>query len=173
VPSVIVAGAATAVARMAPTGILSVDIINGGTNYVSDPLLLLGFGAGQIGTPVAPTSNTNRSFSIELIQVLESGDEYQTIPSVTISAPDISTGILAVAVASLGSGTGNFSLIQYEASRDYYKVWKNQSPSSELLVRPMADQMNAVIKYFTDLGYTINRYTNTSTGDTISWNVKW
>ena len=173
VPSVIVAGAATAVARMAPTGILSVDIINGGTNYVSDPLLLLGFGAGQIGTPVTPISNTNRSFSIAMIQVLESGDEYQTIPSVTISAPDISTGILAVAVASLGSGTGNFSLTQYEASRDYYKVWKNQSPSSELLVRPMADQMNAVIKYFTDLGYTINRYTNTSTGNTISWNVKW
>jgi len=30
-----------------------------------------------------------------------------------------------------------------------------------------------VIKYFTDLGYTINRYTNPITGDTIAWSVKW
>jgi hypothetical protein len=104
---------------------------------------------------------------------LESGDEYQTAPTVTISAPDIASGVQGVAVASLGSGTGNFSVTQYEPSRDYYKVWKNQSPSSELLTRPMADQMSSVIKYFTDLGYTINRYTNATTNNTISWNIKW
>jgi len=173
VPTVTITGPATAVARMVPTGILSVDIANGGSNYVSDPLLLLAVGGGQIGTPVPPMSDTNRSFSIDRIQVLTSGDEYESVPTVTINAPDVPGGIQAVAVASLGSGTGNFSVTQYEPSRDYYKVWKNQTPSSDLLIRPMTDQMNAVIKYFTDLGYTINRYTNATTNNTLSWNVKW
>jgi len=45
--------------------------------------------------------------------------------------------------------------------------------SNSLIDRPYADQMNAVIKYFTDLGYTITRATNPDTGNTFVWVIKW
>jgi hypothetical protein len=172
VPTVSVSGAATAVAVLLPTGILSVDITSGGSNYVTDPVLTLLPGNAQIGVPVPPLTRVNRSFSVDTIQVLDSGSKYVSTPNVGVSAPEI-PGVTCAATAVLGSGTGNFSIVPYEASQDYFKVWKNQTPSSELLIRPYTDQMSSVTKYFSDLGYTINRFTNPSTGSTIAWNVKW
>lgn len=173
VPNVVISGAATAVAVLNITGLLSIDITTGGSNYVTDPTVVLTNGAGQVGIPVAPITKVNRSFSLDQILVTDSGSGYSSTPAVTISAPEISTGVQATSTATLGSGTGSFSITPYQPSNDYFKVWKNQSPSNELVVRPMNDQMNAVIKYFTDLGYTINRYTNPNTGDTLAWSVKW
>ena len=172
VPNVVISGAATARAIMTPTGLLSVDVSDGGVEYVSDPTLVLENGPGQTGATVPPVNRVNRSFSLDSIIVIEPGSGYQSTPTVVITPPE-TTGTTAEATASLGSGTGSLSIAAYQPSHDYYKVWKQQNPSSELLVRPMTDQMSAVIKYFTDLGYTINRYTNSSTGDTLAWNVKW
>lgn len=173
VPQVVISGAATARAIMFPTSIQEVLITNSGSNYVSDPTLNFTPGTGQVGSPISPVSRVNRSFGVETIQMLNPGAGYASMPVVSISAPQLLTGITATGTATLGSGTGSFSITPYQPSNDYFKVWKNQNPSNELVVRPMNDQMNAVIKYFTDLGYTINRYTNPLTGDTIAWSVKW
>ena len=51
--------------------------------------------------------------------------------------------------------------------QSYYNVWQN------LLVDPAKDSdMSAVIKHFTDLGYSISRRAN-SAGTLFSWYITW
>ena len=95
------------------------------------------------------------------------------MPAVHISPPTGTTAVQATALATIGAGTGSMVLSLYDNSCDYYKVWKNQTPSDSALVRPYADRMDTVIAYFTNLGYTVNRQTNPTTGNTIQWSVMW
>ena len=53
-------------------------------------------------------------------------------------------------------------------SNVYYNVWNGTQTDPTKL-----DQINYVKKYFTDLGYGVNITTNTSSNNTISWNVSW
>ena len=50
----------------------------------------------------------------------------------------------------------------------YYNVWKDLSTDA---VKEL--EMNTVISYFTDKGYSINRITNTVTNNTFSWVISW
>jgi hypothetical protein len=50
----------------------------------------------------------------------------------------------------------------------YANVWKGVVAD-----RSKEIQMSAVIKYFTDLGYSIERRSNTTTGTTFDWQVFW
>lgn len=172
-PSVTVSGLATAYAIMVPTGLSMITVDTRGANYVSTPSVVVSSGAYQIGTPVPPITTVSRSFGVANVEILDTGKGYTTAPDVVFSAPQISDGSTPIASAALGSGTGLFTISHYQASQDYFKVWKNQTPSNEMVIRPMNDQMSAVMKYFSDLGYTINRYTNPLTGNTIAWSIKW
>jgi hypothetical protein len=171
-PAVTISGAATAVAQLASTGIAAVRIIDPGTNYTANPLIEFTPGSAQTTTPVYPITQVNRSFGIQQVVVTHSGDAYTSVPSVQFSATGMS-GSGAQATAVLGSGTGTLGIVRYTASRDYWMVWQQCAPSNSLLVRPYTDQMNAIIKYFDDLGYTITRSTNPATGNTIEWVIKW
>lgn len=55
-----------------------------------------------------------------------------------------------------------------EQARLYFNAWQGIVPD-----RAKEIQMNQVITYFTDLGYTIERKTNALTGDTLKWTVLW
>jgi hypothetical protein len=76
----------------------------------------------------------------------------------------------------IGAGTANTSLglvagvysITNPTSVDYYIVWQGSATD-----RAIQNQMNQVIKYFSDLGYKIERLTNTSTSRTFKWYVYW
>jgi hypothetical protein len=50
----------------------------------------------------------------------------------------------------------------------YCNVWKGVTSD-----RAKEVQMAAVVKYFTDLGYSIERRTNSITGTTFDWIVYW
>jgi hypothetical protein len=50
----------------------------------------------------------------------------------------------------------------------YANVWKGVTSD-----RSKEIQMSAVVKYFTDLGYSIDRRANTTTGSTFDWQVYW
>lgn len=69
-------------------------------------------------------------------------------------------------LASIGMSAG----IQASTplSLTYFLVWKNTSSSTSY-----TNQMNAVIKYFVNLGYVIKRVTNSNTGTTFKWQVTW
>ena len=171
-------GTATAYATMNPTSIAAVRITASGADYTADPLILFTDGPGQIDAPLYPTTKVNRQFEVAAVEILDSGSGYQSSPTVQFSAPQAVGGIVATATATLGVGTGIFSISQYTSSLDYFKVLScgtsgSSGTSSSLVDRPYSDQMNAVIKYFTDLGYTITRATNPATGNTFEWVIKW
>lgn len=172
-PAVNIDGNATAVSLLTATGIDRIVVTDQGQNYTADPTIFLIPGPNQTPTPLPPPLAVQRGFSVASVVVVSSGGSYSSVPSVALGQPQISGGIPATANASIGAGSGTFAIQSYPSSRDYFKVWKGQSPSNSQLVRPYEDQMNTVISYFTNLGYTINRLTNTSTNATMTWKVQW
>lgn len=57
---------------------------------------------------------------------------------------------------------------QYDEAVYYYRVWAGTEEN-----RAKNNQMNAVITYFTNLGYSIDRVTNPTTGETFRWVISW
>lgn len=53
-------------------------------------------------------------------------------------------------------------------ARVYFNVWQGSVDDRAKFI-----QMGKVITYFTDLGYSIERRTNSTTGDTFTWIVSW
>ena len=57
---------------------------------------------------------------------------------------------------------------QYNEAVYYYGVWTGTEDN-----RAKNSQMNTVINYFTDLGYSIDRIVNSTTGETFRWVISW
>ena len=76
----------------------------------------------------------------------------------------------------IGSGTANASLgltagvytLPNPTSISYYTAWQGTSTD-----RAIQNQMEQVIKHFSDLGYKIERLTNSSTNRTFKWYIYW
>ena len=76
----------------------------------------------------------------------------------------------------LGTGTANPALGFTDGiyvpptpvSTAYFTSWQGAFTD-----RALDNQMNAVIKYFGNLGYKVNRLTNSATGKTFRWHVYW
>ena len=74
----------------------------------------------------------------------------------------------------IGSGTANAALGFSDgiyvpptpASTTYFTSWQGSISD-----RALDNQMNAVIKYFGNLGYKVNRLTNSATGKTFRWHI--
>jgi hypothetical protein len=70
------------------------------------------------------------------------------------------------------SAAGNYSITldntTMSTSATYCNVWKGVVAD-----RAKEIQMASIIKYFTDLGYSIERRTNSVTGTTFDWVVNW
>lgn len=171
-PMVVIEGAAIAVARLVPTTISRINVISPGTNWTTVPTVYVVPGALQTGTPIAPSAVATIGYSIKNISIINQGSGYDTPPAITIAPPG-GNGTPATAISYIGSGTGTMVVSGYPDSKDYYKVWKNQTPSNTAFVRPYAERMDTVINYFTALGYTITRQTNPATGNTIQWQIMW
>ena len=79
---------------------------------------------------------------------------------------DIELSILTASADGSYETTIDDSLMTISAT--YANVWKGVVPD-----RSKEVQMASVIKYFTDLGYNIERRANTTTGTTFDWKVYW
>ena len=79
-------------------------------------------------------------------------------------------------VVGAGTGTANADLgltaatstASNPASVDYFNCWQGNVAS-----RPKTDQMNQVILYFENLGYSIQRLKNTTTNKTFKWEINY
>jgi len=78
-----------------------------------------------------------------------------------------------VSIPLTTTGTGTLYIYAYYPSQDYYGAWQGQNMSNPLLSPPYNNQMNAVINYFSTLGYIVNRIVNTTTGNTFTWVLQW
>jgi hypothetical protein len=72
---------------------------------------------------------------------------------------------LQLFTATVNTGT---VMTASDTGQAYYNSWKATSVNKVL-----DDQMNTVIKYFQDLGYSIVRKLNTNTNNTFFWELKW
>lgn len=70
------------------------------------------------------------------------------------------------------SAAGNYEITidttAMTISATYANVWKGT-----IADRAKEIQMASIIKYFTDLGYSIERRSNPTTGTTFDWQVYW
>lgn len=77
---------------------------------------------------------------------------------------------------TVGAGTANTELgltagttnATNPESVTYHSVWQGNSTD-----KPKTDQMNQVIQYFQNLGYTIDRLINTTTNKTFKWVISY
>ena len=81
--------------------------------------------------------------------------------------------VRAIELAILtASAAGAYEIIlnntAMSTSSVYFNVWRGNSSD-----RAKEKQMATIIQYFTDLGYTMERKTNASTGSTFNWIVYW
>lgn len=76
----------------------------------------------------------------------------------------------------IGSGTANNNVgitggtytATNPSSVTYHTVWQGTTTN-----RGMKQQMDHIVKYFQNLGYRIERSTNTATNTTFQWNINW
>jgi hypothetical protein len=72
---------------------------------------------------------------------------------------NISAGSLQLIQSTGTTMTGNTS---------YYQAYNGITTNTTI-----TDQISTVKKHFTDKGYSVNITTNSSTGNTIQWTIKW
>ena len=58
--------------------------------------------------------------------------------------------------------------IGIDVARQYHKVWIGATDDIG-----KQRQMATVVQYFSDLGYSVERRTNTATSDTFTWYIYW
>lgn len=56
----------------------------------------------------------------------------------------------------------------YSLAVEYFNVWQGTAEDRQKIA-----QMNKIVKYFSDLGYAIERRTNTNTDSTFMWVIAW
>ena len=154
-------------------GIARIDVDKPGEDYITVPTVAIVPNVHQVGNVVAPITSVSIGYSIYGFAVSYAGSRYNSTPNIVIGPPDTLNGIQATAVANLGFGYSTFTVQKYNDSNDYYAAWQGTAITTPTLIRPYQDQMNTVISYFTNLGYTINRQINANTNNTLQWSIKW
>lgn len=104
------------------------------------------------------------------------------IPGLVAGKDNVNFRVFYTAPAStawqvtIGAGTANTDLgltagtitATNPSSIDYFSVWQGVTND-----RAKTDQMNQVISYFENLGYTISRLTNSATNRTFKWVISY
>ena len=147
----------------------------------------------KIGTVNAPTINVGDTFIIDS-QTVTLGTSGTSLNAIIADINDANisgitaskdAGYLVLTVEDtagatwsyeIGAGTANTSLgvvagvytLPNPTSVNYFTVWQGTSTD-----RAIQNQMEQVIKHFTNLGYKIERLTNTSTNRTFKWYIYW
>lgn len=143
--------------------ILGVLINNTGAGYTNflPYLVITDPGTG------ATTSVTLSGTSVASISVLTPGVEYTSLatgtvlnpPTAALPNPPSSPAIVTVNTANNTYGT---------VPHLYWQVWTNTVTN-----KPIQNQLNSVLSYFTGLGYAISIQSNPQTGSTIQWRICW
>jgi hypothetical protein len=176
-----------AVITATATGLYETNIDDGTVMTESTPTVL------KIGTVFNPTVTPGATFIIngetatlgvtdtglngivadindaEIPGVVASKDSGYLVLTITLEAQTTWT-------YEIGSGTANTSLgftagvytINDPESINYFAVWQGTQTD-----RAASQQMDQIIKHFSNLGYKIERLVNTNTGKTFVWHIFW
>lgn len=147
----------------------------------------------KIGTTNNPTVSVGDTFIINgtTITLGSSGTNLNSViadindASVTGVTASKDAGYLVLTIVlpasttwsyEIGSGTANAALGFTDgiyvpptpSSTTYFTSWQGT-----ITDRALENQMNSVIKYFNNLGYKLERLTNSATGKTFKWHIYW
>ena len=120
-----------------------------------------------------------------LNSVIADINDYQGLPGLVASKNTANQLVLTYTapaatawqlIVGAGTGTANADLgltaatntASNPVSVDFYNCWQGNATS-----RPKTDQMNQVILYFQNLGYSIQRIKNTTTNKTFKWEINY
>lgn len=148
-------------AIVSPTGeITSIVVDNGGSGYADfHPYLVINDpGTGAI-TRVSISDG-----SVTRVDVTSSGLYYTAGATGVVMNPPTAPAPTTYARVVVEAGVNPFGT-QPEL---YYQVWAGLTTNKSIQL-----QMEAVVSYFTRLGYTITVVSNPATGSTILWKVCW
>ena len=73
----------------------------------------------------------------------------------------------STSLTSLGLTAGTFTIAN-PSSTTFFDTWQGTTTD-----RGKTQQMDEVIKYFQNLGYKVERTTNTNTNKTFQWSLYW
>ena len=77
-------------------------------------------------------------------------------------------GAVDVTVTSTTTMAKNLTDTGYALATEYFDVWTGARDDRQKYL-----QMEKIVTYFSDLGYTIDRRTNATTNTTFSWIIAW
>lgn len=147
--------------------ILGVGIFNGGAGYTAMPPVLV---ISDPGTGAETKVNLSGNLivspgnSVTTIDVIKPGNNYTQDATASVvnppTAPDPTTDAVVQLVIPTNPFCTNPDL--------YYKVWQGVVTN-----RSIQAQLDYVITYFMQAGYTINISTNPASGSSILWCICW
>jgi hypothetical protein len=77
-------------------------------------------------------------------------------------------GAVEVVVVTTSTMAKNSADVGYALAAEYYDTWTGSREDRQKVL-----QMNKVVQYFTDLGYTVDRQMNPVTQTTFQWVIAW
>ena len=77
-------------------------------------------------------------------------------------------GAVEVTVATTSTMAKNAADVGYALAAEYYDTWVGVREDRQKIL-----QMNKIVQYFTDLGYTVDRQMNPNTQTTFQWVIAW
>jgi hypothetical protein len=77
-------------------------------------------------------------------------------------------GAIEVIVPTTSTMAKNAADVGYGIAAEYYDAWTGSRDDRQKTL-----QMNKVVQYFSDLGYTIDRQSNPNTQTTFQWVIAW
>ena len=173
----------------AGNGLYETTISDGTTMTESTPVITI---TGSVSNPTVTPGNTIiiagntillGGTGTNLNSIIADINDYQGVAGLVASknasnrlvlsytAPASTTWSVTVGAGTanteLGLSAGTTNAINPE-SVSYHSVWQGNATD-----KPKTDQMNQVIQYFQNLGYTIDRLINTTTNKTFKWVISY
>lgn len=135
----------------------------GNTLIINDQTVILGTTGINLNSIIADINDANIS------GVTASKDENYLVLNIEASQSTTWNYTIGAGTANsevgLTAGTYNIS---NPASVNYFNTWQGTETN-----RALQSQMDQVARYFTNLGYKVERVTNTNTAKTFKWHVYW
>lgn len=84
---------------------------------------------------------------------------------ILLASADGAVQVVAVTTSTMAKNSAD---VGYALAAEYFDTWTGARDDRQKNL-----QMNKVVQYFSDLGYTIDRQTNPNTQTTFQWVVAW
>jgi len=109
------------------------------------------------------TASEARIKSLQDIYVLR---EIRDLEEAVLTAA--ADGEVEVIIPTTSTMAKNSADVGYGTAAEYFDTWTSSRDDRQKTL-----QMNKVVQYFSDLGYTIDRQTNPNTQTTFQWVIAW